>query len=80
MHARETRASESGEQWEARLEQARLHDKETRASECGEQREVETDCSTSQCYVGPWTNTDISIQRQAVQVTVQATSNPAISL
>ena len=80
MHARETRASESDEQRKAKLEQAKLHNRETRASEGCEQREVETDCSTSQCYVGPWTNTDISIQRQAVQVTVQATSNPAISL
>jgi len=46
-HARETRASESGEQREARLEQARLHARETRVSESGEQREAETDCSTS---------------------------------
>jgi len=40
VHARETRASESGEQREARWEQARLHDRETRASEGGEQREA----------------------------------------
>jgi len=75
-HARETTAFESGEQREARLEQARLHDRETRVSEGGEQREAETDCSTS-CYLGPWTNKDINIC-QTVQVTVQATSNPAI--
>ena len=30
VHARETRASESGEQREARWEQAKLHDRETR--------------------------------------------------
>ena len=47
VHARETKASESGEQREARLEQARLHNRETRASEGCEQREAETDCSTS---------------------------------
>ena len=47
VHARETRASESDEQREARLEQARLHNRETRASEGCEQREAETDCSTS---------------------------------
>jgi len=47
VYAGETRASESGEQREAPLEQARLHDGETRASERGEQRETETDCSTS---------------------------------
>ena len=45
VHARETRASESGEQY--RLKQTRLHDRETRASERGEQKEAETDCSTS---------------------------------
>jgi len=32
-----------------------MHARETRTSEDGEQREPETDCSTSQCYVGPWT-------------------------
>jgi len=47
VHARETRASESDEQREARLEQARLNARETKTSEGGEQREAETDCSTS---------------------------------
>ena len=33
----------------------------------------------SECYVGPWTNTDdINIQRQAVQVNVEAISSPVI--
>jgi len=59
----------SGEQREARLEQARLHDGKTRVTERGEQREAETDCFI--CYVGPWTNTDINIQHQAFQMTVQ---------
>ena len=39
-HARETRASKSGEQREAKLEQARLHARETRASKSVEQREA----------------------------------------
>ena len=44
---------------EGRLGAMRMHARETRASESGEQREAETDCSTSQCYVGPWTYVDI---------------------
>ena len=42
-HGWETRASESGEQREARLEQVRLHDKETRASERGQRQQTTSD-------------------------------------
>ena len=80
VHFRETRASESGEQREARLEQTRLHARKTRASEGGEQSKAETDCSTSQCYVEPWTSIDINVQHHTVQVNMQATSNPVIFL